>query len=139
MADKISPEHRSWNMSRVRSKETKPEKRVRSLLHGLGFRFRKNVRSLPGVPDIVLPKYKTVIFVHGCFWHQHKGCVKSHIPKSNIEFWTAKLGRNADRDKQHAKNLKAAGWRVIIVWECQMKDLPALAEKLEKKILLGQV
>lgn len=125
-------------MSRVRSNETKPERKVRSLLHGIGFRFRKNVKSLPGKPDIVLPKYKTVIFVHGCFWHQHSGCVKSHIPKSNIPFWTEKLNRNVSRDKQHIKILRRAGWRVILVWECQIKDLDALAKKLKRQILMAR-
>ena len=132
MADTISPKHRSWNMSRVRSKNTKPEIKIRSMLHAKGFRFRKNVKNLPGVPDIVLPKYKSIIFVHGCFWHQHKGCVKSHIPKSNVEFWTEKLGKNVVRDKKHNKELKQAGWRILTIWECEMKDLNKLERKLKK-------
>ncbi len=134
MVDSISKKHRSWNMSRVRSKDTKPEVKVRSMLHAKGFRFRKNVKSLPGVPDIVLPKYKTVVFVHGCFWHQHPNCVKSHIPKSNVEFWTEKLGKNVIRDKKHKKNLKKLGWNVIYVWECKLKNMEALERKLTNKI-----
>ena len=132
MADTISPKHRSWNMSRVRSKDTKPEIKIRSMLHAKGFRFRKNVKNLPGVPDIVLPKYKAIIFVHGCFWHQHKGCVKSHIPKSNVEFWTEKLGKNVVRDKKHNKELKQSGWRILTIWECEIKDLVKLERKLKK-------
>jgi DNA mismatch endonuclease (patch repair protein) len=135
MVDKITPEHRSWTMSRIRSTETKPERAVRSLLHKLGFRFRKNVKALPGCPDVVLKKHGTIIFVHGCFWHQHKGCPNERSPKSNMEYWGPKLSRNAERDKQHVKNLKRGGWRVITVWECQIKDLNALAKKLEKQIL----
>lgn len=131
MVDKITPEHRSWNMSRVRSKDTKPEKKIRSLIHAMGFRFRKNVKTLPGNPDIVFPKYKTVIFVHGCFWHQHHGCKKSHIPKSNIEFWTEKLGKNVVRDVKHQKELEEAGWKVIVIWECEIKEENGLIEKLK--------
>lgn len=134
MADTIFPIHRSWNMSRVRSTNTKPEIKVRSLLHSKGFRFRKNLKSLPVVPDIVLPKYKTVVFVHGCFWNQHSGCVKSHIPKSNVEFWTVKLGKNVIRDIKHRKELKKVGWKVIYVWECELKNLEALEKKLVSKI-----
>lgn len=135
MVDKITPEHRSWTMSRIRSTNTKPERTVRSLLHGLGFRFRKNVRTLPGSPDIVLKKYSAIVFVHGCFWHQHPRCVYSGIPKSNVKYWQPKLSRNVERDRQHVKNLKRDGWRVIIVWECQTKNLSKLAKKLERQIL----
>lgn len=102
------------------------------MFHAQGFRFRKNVKNLPGVPDIVLPKYKSIVFVHGCFWHQHKGCVKSHIPKSNVEFWTIKLGKNVVRDKKHNKELKQAGWRILTIWECEIKDLVKLERKLKK-------
>ena len=98
--DVFSPEKRSQVMSRIRSKDTKPEKIIRSILHKLGFRFRINRKDLPGKPDIVLPKYKTVIFVHGCFWHQHEGCKKSSRPKSNVDFWDRKLSANLMRDKE---------------------------------------
>lgn len=137
MVDKISPEHRSWNMSRVRSKDTKPEIKVRSLLHRMGYRFRKNVRTLPGNPDIVLPKYKSIIFVHGCFWHQHPGCPKSHIPKSNTEFWKDKLQKNTVRDQKHILELEKLGWNVHIIWECmtkkkQIENLPSAIRNLLK-------
>jgi DNA mismatch endonuclease, patch repair protein len=135
MVDKITPERRSWTMSRIRSKDTKPERAVRSLLHGLGFRFRKHVKALPGCPDIVLKKHRVVIFVHGCFWHQHRGCASSGVPKSNIEYWRPKLSGNVERDKLHVKNLKREGWRVIIVWECQTKHLWTLGKSLEKRLL----
>lgn len=131
MSDSISPERRSYNMSRVRGKDTKPEKLVRSILHRLGFRFRKNVSELPSKPDIVLPKYKTIIFVHGCFWHQHEGCKKSHLPKSNIEFWQDKLAKNVARDKLSVEKLISEGWSVFVIWECETKNI----EELERKLL----
>lgn len=131
MADKITPEHRSWNMSRVRSKDTKVEVKVRSIMHRLGFRFRKNVRSLPGKPDIVLPKYKTIVLVNGCFWHQHAGCPKSHIPKSNVKFWKAKLKRTVARDIRNRLLLEQAGWRVVCIWECEAKDSTRIEDFLQ--------
>lgn len=108
-------------MSKVHSKNTKPELKIRSLLHKLGFRFRLHRKELPGCPDITLPKFKTVIFVHGCFWHQHPGCKKATIPKNNHNFWLAKLNENIQRDKKHISQLKELGWKVIIVWECDIK------------------
>lgn len=132
MADTVTKEQRSRNMSLIRSKETKPEVFVRSVLHRLGFRFRKNVKTLPGKPDIVLPKYKTVIFVHGCFWHQHKGCRRSTIPKSNTDYWIPKLSGNIKRDIQHKADLKKLGWNVEVVWECETKDTDKLMKKLKK-------
>lgn len=126
----ISTKHRSENMSRIRSVNSKPEVIVRSLLHRLGYRFRKNVKTLPGKPDIVLKKYKTVIFVHGCFWHRHKGCHRSNLPKSNQDYWEPKLSGNVKRDAAHLKALKKLGWNVLVVWECEVKDL----EKLTKTI-----
>jgi DNA mismatch endonuclease (patch repair protein) len=130
VADTVTKEQRSLNMSLIRSKETKPEVFVRSVLHRLGFRFRKNVKDLPGKPDIVLPKYKTVIFVHGCFWHQHKGCRRATIPKSNTDYWIPKLTGNVKRDILHKADLKKAGWNVAVVWECETK----VADKLKKKL-----
>lgn len=118
-------------MSQIKGKDTKPEILVRSMLHRLGYRFRKNVTDLPGKPDIVLPKYKTIIFVHGCFWHQHKGCAKCKIPKSKVEFWTEKLGKNVERDKRHLKELKKLGWRVFTIWECEIKNSVNLKSKIE--------
>lgn len=117
--DFMTKEHRSWNMSRIRSTNTKPEILVRSFLHKKGFRFRLHVKELPGHPDIVLPKYKTVIEVRGCFWHRHPGCKVATMPSSNVEFWQTKFKRNVERDKQHAEELKALGWRLIVVWGCE--------------------
>jgi DNA mismatch endonuclease, patch repair protein len=128
--DRLTPEERSQNMSRIRNKNTRPEKIVRSLLHRLGFRFRLHRRDLPGTPDIVLPGRKAVIFVHGCFWHQHKGCKDSGIPKSNIEFWETKLNKNVERDKRNADALKQLGWKVLEIWECETENLVSLAERL---------
>lgn len=131
MADTVTKEQRSLNMSLIRSKETKPEVFARSILHRLGFRFRKHVRQLPGKPDIILPKYKTAIFVHGCFWHQHKGCKRATIPKSNIDYWIPKLKGNVERDKQHRKNLEELGWNVAVIWECETKKADELIEKIK--------
>ena len=112
---------RSYNMSRVKGKDTKPEEIVRKYLFSQGFRYRKNDKRLPGKPDIVLPKYKTVIFVNGCFWHKHEGCKYFVWPKSNSEFWKEKIESNIVRDKKQYEELKNAGWHVIIVWECELK------------------
>lgn len=120
MADTKTPEERSRNMSLIRSSDTKPEEYVRRYLFSMGFRYRKNDKRLPGKPDIVLPKYKTVIFVNGCFWHMH-GCSRSRLPKSNLSYWEPKLMRNIERDKQNYYDLERLGWKVIIVWECELK------------------
>ncbi len=114
------PVDRSYNMSRIRSKNTKPEMKLRKALHGAGFRFRVNVRRLPGTPDIVLAKYHTVVFVNGCFWHGHQGCSHYTHPKTNPEFWAAKVTRNQQRDAIDNARLKALGWQVITVWECEL-------------------
>lgn len=131
MADRISPEHRSWNMARIRSKDTSPEKRVRSFLHRAGFRFRLHVAELPGRPDIVLPKYRTAIFVHGCYWHRHEGCKFAYFPKSRQEFWEAKFQANLKRDAVVRQELEDFGWNVGIIWECQTKDQEVLARCIE--------
>lgn len=120
MADTKTPEERSRNMSLIRSSNTKPEEYVRRYLFSRGFRYRKNDKRLPGKPDIVLPKYKTVIFVNGCFWHMH-GCSRSRLPKSNLSYWEPKIKRNIERDKQNYYDLESFGWKVIIVWECELK------------------
>jgi DNA mismatch endonuclease (patch repair protein) len=120
--DRLSKQRRSWNMSRIRGKHTIPEKVVRSLLHRLGFRFRLHTKSLPGRPDIVLAKYKTVVFVHGCFWHRHRGCKNSTTPTNRRDFWLAKLEGNAARDKLHRSALQKLGWRVLVVWECEIES-----------------
>ena len=120
MADTKTPAERSENMSRIRSTNTKPEEIVRKYLFSEGFRYRKNDKRYPGKPDIVLPKYRTVIFVNGCFWHMH-GCSRSRLPKSNQEYWKPKIERNIERDADAKKKLEAEGWRVIIIWECELK------------------
>ena len=121
MADKISEAARSWNMSRIRSRDTKPEMAVRRLLHAVGYRFRVNDRNLPGRPDIVFSKRRSVIFVHGCFWHQHEGCIDCSRPDSNREYWRPKLLRNVMRDEENVRKLTQMGWRVFVIWECQTK------------------
>ena len=128
--DRLTPEERSQNMSRIRNKNTRPEKIVRSLLHRSGFRFRLHRRDLPGTPDIVLPGRKAVIFVHGCFWHQHKGCKDSGIPKTNTEFWETKLNKNVEMDKKNAAAIKQLGWKVIEIWECETENLLPLTKRL---------
>ena len=114
---------RSYNMSRIRCKDTKPEEMVRKALFSKEFRYRKNDKRLPGKPDIVLPKYKTVIFVNGCFWHGHEGCKYYVIPKTNTDFWVDKIKKNIERDAQKNNQLKELGWRVITVWECELKKV----------------
>ena len=126
MADCHDKETRSYNMSRIRSKNTKPEEIVRKYLFSLGFRYRKNDARLPGKPDIVLTKYKTVIFVNGCFWHKHEGCKYFVWPKSNAEFWKTKIEKNVERDQQNYKLLKELGWKVVVVWECELKKCVCL-------------
>ena len=121
MADSLSPEKRSWNMSRIKGKDTSIEVKVRKYLFKQGFRYRKHVASLPGKPDIVLPKYHAVVFVNGCFWHRHPGCKEAYMPKSRVEFWQEKFERNVQNDALHRNELIAAGWRVFTVWECDVK------------------
>ena len=134
MADSVSKEVRSKIMASIRQKGTNPELCVRSLLHRLGYRFRLHRNDLPGTPDIVLPRYRTTIFVHGCFWHQHPGCPKSRRPSSNTEYWSKKLTDNEKRDAQKANELKKLGWNVLTIWECEMKDRKVLQERLQKLI-----
>lgn len=120
MADTKTPAERSENMSRIRSTNTKPEEIVRKYLFSHGFRYRKNDKRYPGKPDIVLPKYRTIIFVNGCFWHMH-GCSRSRLPRSNQEYWKPKIERNIQRDAENQQKLEADGWKVIVVWECELK------------------
>lgn len=126
--DKISAEDRSLNMSKIRSKNTGPEKKVRKALWGLGYRYRLNRADLPGKPDIVMGKRKIIIFVHGCFWHWHEGCRKASIPASNTEFWRGKLDGNRRRDREVREQLLYEGWRVLWVWECALSNKAAVAE-----------
>lgn len=128
--DLISKEHRSWNMGRIKSQDTIPEIIVRKLLFSLGFRFRLHSKKLPGKPDIVLPKYKVVIMVHGCFWHCHDQCIDSRLPKTRTDFWEKKLSANVERDKRNYNDLTQLGWKVITVWECEIKSTSILISKL---------
>lgn len=132
MADRISPEHRSWNMSRIRGRDTRPEKIVRSVLHRLGYRFRLHPKGLPGRPDIVLPKYRTAIFVHGCFWHRHLGCRFAYTPKSRHEFWLKKFDENVARDERARHALAEAGWNVMVIWECEVDKSELFAADLHR-------
>lgn len=122
MADVHTPEKRSFNMSRIRSKDTKPEMLVRKYLFAQGFRFRLHDKKLPGKPDIVLPKYKTVIFIHGCFWHGHEGCRYFVVPKTRTDWWLAKISRNRELDGLNVQKLEEMGWRVLVVFECGLKS-----------------
>ncbi|MFC2135318.1 very short patch repair endonuclease [Bacteroidota bacterium] len=133
MTDILTKERRSWNMGRIKSKNTKPELIVRSFLHKNGLRFRLHDKNLPGKPDIVLKKFKSVIFVHGCFWHNHKNCKRANIPKSNKRYWIDKIGANVLRDKKNIKELRRLKWNVLIIWECQINIIKFL-ERLVKKI-----
>ena len=131
MADKVSRKNRSHIMAQVKSTNTLPEIAVRSLLHRMGFRFTLHNERLPGKPDICLPKYRTVIFVHGCFWHRHRGCKRATTPTSNTAYWSQKFSRNIARDKKNARLLTRQGWNVILVWECQLKNPERLAKKVK--------
>lgn len=139
MTDHISPEHRSWNMSRIKGKDTQIEVKVRSWLFARGFRFRKNDKRYPGKPDIVLPKYKTVIFINGCFWHRHEGCKYATMPKTRVDYWNAKFERNVANDKLHVKQLEELGWNVITLWECELRkaSFEETMNNLEKELIEG--
>jgi DNA mismatch endonuclease (patch repair protein) len=129
--DKFDRNKRSWVMGRVKSKDTKPEVLVRSILHRLGFRFRKNRTDLPGRPDIVLPKHHKVILVHGCFWHGHRKCKRAIRPSSNKAFWERKLNTNMTRDRRNIRLLKQGGWHVLVIWTCQLGCITTIACRLE--------
>ena len=128
MADIVSREQRTYNMSRIRAENTKPEILVRSKLHEAGFRFTVNGprnRKLPGKPDIVLPAYQTVVFVHGCFWHGHERCPKFRMPKTRAQWWRAKIEKTRERDEESIRLLREAGWNVVVIWECSIRELLA--------------
>ena len=129
---KVSKE-RSKNMAAIKSKNTNPEIKVRKLLHSLGYRFRLHKKELPGSPDIVLKKYKTVVFVHGCFWHRHKECKYASNPKTREEFWNKKFLSNIERDIKVRERIKAAGWKSIVVWACELNDIQKLKKRLKTK------
>ena len=131
MPDFLTPPERSERMARIRSKDTSPELAVRRALHAAGFRFRLDDRRLPGRPDIVLRKHKAVIFVHGCFWHRHAGCKVASTPKSKTEFWQGKFDRNVERDVRVGQELAALGWRVFVVWECQVASQRRVEQAVE--------
>lgn len=125
-------------MSRIRARDTRPELRVRSIVHGLGFRFRLNAKGLPGKPDLVLAKYKAAIFVNGCFWHQHIGCKRASKPKTNVDYWRPKLEGNSNRDEKNIKALQELGFRVLVIWECELKEVPKLEESILRFLLLPE-
>ena len=132
----MTPEQRKMNMSHIRSTDTLIEVRVRKELFHRGFRYRKNVKTLPGKPDIVLSKYRTVIFIHGCFWHRHEGCKKATSPKTRTEFWQKKFKRNVDNDRKHKAELEQMGWKVITLWECEIqKKFDEIIDGLIKELV----
>lgn len=133
--DSLTQERRSWNMSRIRGKDTGPEVSMRSMLHRHGFRFRLQEKKLPGKPDIVLPKFKTAIFVHGCFWHRHEGCKYCYTPKSRNEFWNSKFQRTVQRDAEQMEAVSEAGWLPVVIWECEINDRPDRVMKNIQSVL----
>lgn len=138
MVDRLTAERRSWLMSRVRGKDTTPEMRTRRCAHAMGLRFRLHRKDLPGKPDLVFPKHRLVVFVHGCFWHRHPQCSKASIPKSRTEYWQKKFETNIARDFRVVQKLEAIGWRVEIVWECETRDPEVLRKRLESFLVLDR-
>lgn len=132
--DTLTPQQRSARMSRIRAANTKPELAVRRLVHGLGYRYRLHSRTLPGTPDLVFPSRRAVIFVHGCFWHMHSDprCTRARMPKSRLEFWEPKLNRNRQNDQAVVRQLRELGWRVLTIWECELRDTQSLVLKLKE-------
>lgn len=133
-ADVVTPEQRSRNMSKIKGKNTKPEMIVRSMCHELGLRYRLHRKDLPGTPDLVFPKHRLCLFVHGCFWHRHPGCKYAYTPKSKLDFWLPKLAKNVERDINAQRALEVSGWRVSIIWECQTKNRDTLRTDIQKLI-----
>lgn len=128
--DRLTPQKRSENMRRIKSKDTSPELMVRRTVHALGFRFRLHAKHLPGAPDLAFVGRRKAIFVHGCFWHSHRGCVDGHIPRSRTEYWSEKLNRNKMRDRANLRSLAQQGWQILVIWECETKDVDSLSQKL---------
>jgi DNA mismatch endonuclease (patch repair protein) len=137
-ADILTPEERSRMMGKIKGRNTKPEMVVRSLCHTMGLRFRLHRKDLPGSPDLVFPKYRLCLFVHGCFWHRHPGCKYAYTPKTRLDFWLPKLQRNVERDREKEEALRDLGWRVEVVWECETKDLARLQDMLLKTFNNGE-
>lgn len=135
MVDRLSVERRSWLMSRVSATDTSPEVRVRKVAHRMGLRFRLHRRTLPGKPDLIFPRYRVALFVHGCFWHRHPGCKKASTPKSRVDFWLQKFEANVRRDKIVRSDLESLGWHVVIIWECQTKELSEVEDVLSREVL----
>jgi DNA mismatch endonuclease (patch repair protein) len=129
--DVFSPAHRSQIMRQVHSKDTRPELTVRRLVHGMGYRYRLHSKNLPGCPDLMLTAHKKAIFVHGCFWHRHE-CPSATLPKSNRDYWERKQNRNAARDKENIRALRGLGWKVLIIWECEIKDVKRLQRQVQR-------
>ena len=132
MGEKLSRERRSWNMSQIKSRDTEPELLVRRSLFRLGYRFRLHRRDLPGKPDIVLPRYRVAIFVHGCFWHQHTGCIDCSNPKTNTAYWGPKLLANRKRDRKNRRLMLQIGWTPVVIWECETRNPRAIEKKLQR-------
>lgn len=132
MPDTMTPQERSERMSRVRGKDTRPERAVRSVAHGMGYRYRLHRKDLPGCPDLVFPGRGKVVFVHGCFWHRHPKCRHTRTPKSRVEFWTSKFARNVERDQRNIRELQNLGWEPLVVWECQTTDREELTETIRR-------
>ena len=128
--DTLTRQQRSWNMAQIRGQDTKPELVVRSILHRLGARFRLHRKDLPGRPDIVLPRHRLIVFVHGCFWHRHSGCKFAYVPKSNLDAWAKKFHQNVLRDRRTKRELQESGWNVVVVWECETRHVDALVATL---------
>ena len=132
MTDTLTIAERSRLMAKIKGKDTAPERAVRALLHRAGYRFRTHVPDLPGKPDVVLPKYGTIVFVHGCFWHRHKNCKVATLPKSHRKFWADKFARNVANDRKHLRQLRRRGWKVVTVWACQLKHPERVRARIEK-------
>ncbi|KVD51745.1 very short patch repair endonuclease [Burkholderia ubonensis] len=128
--DRLSPEKRSWLMSRVGSKNTKPERTVRQLLHRLGYRFRLHCKDLPGTPDVVFPKRRKALFVHGCFWHGHDQCRYARLPSTKVTYWSDKIAKNRLRDARNVEMLASEGWQVLVIWQCELKNVDLLVARL---------
>lgn len=135
MVDILTPEQRSSIMSRIKGRETKPEKLVRSILHKIGYRFTLHNKNLPGKPDIVLPRHQKIVFVHGCFWHGHKRCKRAKRPDTHKEFWNRKIEGNIKRDEKVGRQLRSLGWKLLVLWQCQTRDIEKLLKSLERFML----